>query len=537
MHKKNNLPTTHKPHSKLAPLFAVLGLITAACGETTATSKTTPTLETNSTVSSSDDNRPNIIYVLVDDMGIGDAGPYGQQVIKTPTLDRMAEEGLKFNQHYAGNPVCAPSRAALMTGLHTGHTQIRGNYELGGFTDDTEFGQMPLHPSTTTVASVLQNAGYETALIGKWGLGGPDSYGVPTKQGFDYFFGYLDQKQAHNHYPTHLWKNEEIFPLNNEWVDPHAAMPEGSDPEDPESYTGFKRQDFAQQRLTDEALKYVSERDRKPFFLYLSYAAPHAALQAPDEEVAKYSHIEEAGPYDGTKDGKYLPVFKPRATRAAMISHIDEGISQLLKKLEDRGLDKNTLVIFSSDNGPSFEGGADLEFFDSNGPYRGFKRDLYDGGIRMPTIAYWPDTIEPGRTTDHVSAFWDWMPTLAELAETSAPKKTDGISLVPTLLDKGEQEQHDSLYWEFHHWNGTHKQAVRIRDEVNGDWKAIRFFSGKDDINPPIALYNLQQDPGETTDVSAENPKIIEKAMRLFKRSRTRSYLDTWNFDYYRGKK
>lgn len=531
MHKKSDLLTPHTRRSGLTPLLGALSFLTVACNGAT------PAADSTTSHSAKADKRPNIIYVLVDDMGIGDAGPYGQEVIQTPTLDRMAEEGLKFNQHYAGNPVCAPSRATLMTGLHTGHTQIRGNYELGGFTDDTEFGQMPLHPNTKTVPKMLQQAGYETALIGKWGLGGPGSYGVPTKQGFDYFFGYMDQKQAHNHYPTHLWKNEEKFPLNNEWVDPHARLAQDADPNDPASYEGFKREDFAQQRLTEEALKYVSEKREKPFFLYLAYAAPHAALQAPDEEVAKYSHIEEAGPYDGKKDGKYLPVFKPRATRAAMISHIDQGLNQLLSKLKALGLDKNTLVVFSSDNGPSFEGGADLEFFDSNGPYRGYKRDLYDGGIRMPTIAYWPGTIAGGRTTDHVSAFWDWMPTLAELAQTNAPKKTDGISLVPTLLNKGEQEQHNNLYWEFHHWNGTHKQAVRIRDEVKGDWKAIRFFNGKKDTNPAIALYNLKQDPSETTDVAAQYPDVVKEAARLFKRSRSRSYLDTWNFDYYRGKK
>ena len=520
----------------MAIIISSLTLLASGCNNNSVVTGQTVSKANEQAATTSPDERPNIIFVLVDDMGIGDAGPYGQKIIKTPNLDKMAQAGILFTQHYAGNTVCAPSRASLMTGLHTGHTQIRGNFELGGFTDDTEFGQMPLHPGTETIARVLQRSGYHTALIGKWGLGGPGSHGVPNKQGFDYFFGYLDQKQAHNHYPTHLWKNEEVFPLENKWLNPHASLAKGADPNQLASYEGFKRGDFAQQRLTNEALKYVSKRKDQPFFLYLAYAAPHAALQAPDEEVAKYSQIEEAGPYDGKENGKYLPVFKPRATRAAMISHIDEGLGRLLEKLHSLGLEKNTLVIFSSDNGPSWEGGADLDFFDSNGLSRGYKRDLYDGGIRVPTIAYWPGTIAGGQTTGHVSAFWDWMPTLAKVAGANPPRKTDGISLLPTLLGEGEQTRHESLYWEFHHWNGRHSQAIRIQDKVNGDWKGIRFFNGQEDIDPDILLYNLSRDPGETTNVAAQYPEVIKQAQRLFKRSRTRSYLDAWNFDYYAGK-
>ena len=478
---------------------------------------------------------PNVIYILVDDMGYGDAEPFGQTKIKTPSLQMLADNGLVFNQHYAGNPVCAPSRAALMTGLHSGHNQIRGNYELGGFEDDQEFGQMPLNPGTLTLPKVMKEAGYTTALIGKWGLGGPGSYGVPTKQGFDYFFGYLDQKQAHNHYPTHLWKNEEWFPLNNKWVDPHAPLPEGADPNDPKSYEAFKREDFAQQRLTDDALRYIKEQKDNPFFLYLSYAAPHAALQAPEEEINAYNFEET--PYDGKSDGQYLPSFRPRATRAAMITHIDKGVGAVIEQLKELGLDKNTLVIFSSDNGPSFEGGADLEFFDSNGPFRGFKRDLYDGGIRMPTIAYWPGTVASGKVTQHVSAFWDVLPTMADLVGVNVEKKLDGISFLPTLLGRGEQEQHDHLYWEFHHWNGSHSQAVRIQNVEGADWKAIRYFNKKNKNGTQVELYNLTIDPGEKNDVADKNPDIIEKAHELFKNSRKRSFMDTWNFDFYRGKK
>ena len=479
-------------------------------------------------------DKPNVIYILVDDMGFGDAEPFGQTKIKTPTLQHLADNGLVFNQHYAGNPVCAPSRAALMTGLHSGHNQIRGNYELGGFSDDEEFGQMPLVPNTLTLPQVMKKAGYTTALIGKWGLGGPGSYGVPTKQGFDYFFGYLDQKQAHNHYPTHLWRNEEKFLLNNDWVDPHAGLPDGADPTDPAWYEAFKREDFAQQRLTDDALRYIEEKKNEPFFLYLSYAAPHAALQAPDAEIAAYEFEET--PYDGKSDGGYLPVYRPRATRAAMITHIDKGINAVLNQLQTLGLDKNTLVIFSSDNGPSFEGGADLEFFDSNGPFRGYKRDLYEGGIRMPTIAYWPGRVPSGAVTQHVSAFWDVLPTMAELVDVEVPNKLDGISFLPTLLGEGEQSQHESLYWEFHHWNGTHTQAVRIQNVEGADWKAIRHFNQQNKEGTTVELYNLTTDPSESTNVAAQYPHVVEQAHALFASSRKRSFMDTWNFDYYRGK-
>lgn len=479
-------------------------------------------------------DKPNVIYVIVDDMGIGDITPYGQDKIRTPNLQKMAEQGLTFSQHYAGNTVCAPSRAALVTGLHTGHTQIRGNYELGGFTDEEEFGQMPLNPGTQTIGGVMQDAGYKTALIGKWGLGGPGSYGVPTKQGFDYFFGYLDQKQAHNHYPTHLWQNEEKFALNNEWVHPHQSLPKGVDPNDPASYQAYLREDFAQERLTQEALKYVKENKDEPFFLYLAYAGPHAALQAPEDAIDEYDFEET--PYTGEKDGNYLPQRRPRAARAAMISHIDKGVGQLMDLLDELELSDNTLVIFTSDNGPSFEGGADLEFFDSNAEFKGYKRDLYEGGIRMPTIARWKGKVVEGEVTDHVSAFWDVLPTLADLTQVELKDKTDGISFLPTLLDQPGQQEHDSLYWEFHNWNGNHAQAVRIKDEVNGDWKAVRVYTPAHRENPPIELYNLKSDPSEQNNIAQRHPEIVKAAQKLMKTSRTRSFIDSWNFDFWPGK-
>ncbi|AWB68902.1 N-acetylgalactosamine-6-sulfatase [Saccharobesus litoralis] len=479
-------------------------------------------------------NKPNVIYIIVDDLGIGDIEPYGQQKIRTPNLQKLANEGLTFTQHYAGSTVCAPSRAALMTGLHSGHNQIRGNYELGGFSDEEEFGQLPLTPNTTTLGTVMKQAGYQTALIGKWGLGGPGSYGMPTKQGFDYFFGYMDQKQAHNHYPTHLWKNDQWFALNNEWVNPHQSLPEGVDPYDPQSYQAYLREDFAQERLTQDALRYIKQNKDKPFFLYLAYAGPHAALQAPEEEIDKYNFAET--PYGVNTQNRYLPQRRPRAARAAMISHIDQGVGQVQALLKELNLDENTLIIFTSDNGPSKEGGADMEFFDSNGPYRGYKRDLYEGGIRMPTIARWPNKIAQGKTTEHVSAFWDVLPTLADLGGVKLTTKTDGISFLPTLLNKANQKQHDSLYWEFHRPNGFHAQAVRIRDDINGDWKAVRFFKKGQRVNPPVELYNLKQDPSETHNLANLHPDIVKQAEHLMKTSRTPSFMDAWNFDYWPNK-
>ncbi|WP_017446526.1 arylsulfatase [Gayadomonas joobiniege] len=474
---------------------------------------------------------PNVIYIIVDDMGIGDISPYGQEKIRTPNLQKMADEGLTFTQHYAGSTVCAPSRASVITGLHSGHSQIRGNFELGGFTDDKEYGQMPLDPGTPTIATVMKEAGYKTALIGKWGLGGPGSHGEPTKHGFDYFFGYLDQKQAHNHFPTHLWRNTNQFPLGNAWLDPHQTLPGHVDKNDPASYRVYQRDDFAQERLTQDALNYIKTHKDGRFFMYLAYAGPHAALQAPQDLINEYNFDET--PYTGETHGNYVPQLKPRAARAAMITHIDQGVGRLLDLLKDLNIDKDTLIIFTSDNGPSFEGGADLDFFNSNAKYRGYKRDLYEGGIRMPTIARWPGKVAAGVKTDHLSAFWDLMPTLAELTGVSAPKNTDGISFLPTLLgSKKMQAQHTSLYWEFHQGKRRHIQAVRINDDRKAAWKALRTFDKNHRLDPPVELYDLKTDPGEQNNLASEYPEVVAQAKQLMQSSRTRSTFEYWNFDY-----
>jgi arylsulfatase A-like enzyme len=388
-------------------------------------------------------SKPNVIFVLADDLGYGDLGCYGQKQIRTPNIDRMAAEGLRFTDHYAGSTVCAPSRCSLMTGLHTGHTYVRGNREI------KPMGQLPLPADTPTVPKMLKQAGYTTALIGKWGLGGPDSTGTPNRQGFDYFFGYLCQRHAHNYYPEFLFRNDERVPLDNEVA---GDRPDGAG-------VATKKIQYSYDLMAEEALKFVEANKDGPFFLYLAITIPHANNEAGKQgmEVPDY----------GVYAGKDWP--DAQKGHAAMITRLDRDMGRLMQKLKDLDIDENTIVFFTSDNGPHREGGADPDFFDSNGPLRGIKRDLYEGGIRVPLIARWRGRIDAGRTTDHVSAFWDFMPTFAVLSGQKPPADTDGLCMVPTLLGRTEkQKKHKFLYWEFHE-RGS-KQAVRM-----GRWKAVRF--------------------------------------------------------------
>ncbi|MGL1892866.1 MAG: arylsulfatase [Spirochaetaceae bacterium] len=413
------------------------------------------------------DTRPNIIFILSDDAGYGDFGKYGQDTILTPNIDKMADDGIMFTDHYAGAPVCAPSRSCLLTGKHTGHTDIRGNKEV------QPEGQHPLTENTYTVAQMLQDEDIETAVFGKWGLGYPESSGTPEKQGFDEFYGYNCQRQAHNYYPDYIWENQNILEL------------------DGETYT--------HDLFTDKTLEYIEENRNNAFFLYLAYAIPHAALQVPDIE-----------PYKDQPWPENMKKF------AAMMTRMDSDIGQIIDKLEKLGIDENTLIMFSSDNGPHAEGGADPEFFNSSGPFRGIKRDLYEGGIRIPLIAKWPGTITPGQVSDHPSAFWDFMPTVADIYGIKKPDNIDGISYLPTLLgNKDEQETHDYLYWEFHENVGL--QAVR-----KDDWKAVRKFV-RLFPNGPIELYNLKTDPGEKINVADENSEIVKDMKLIMSSARTES--------------
>jgi len=442
----------------------------------------------NSCTKSPEKRKANIIFILADDLGWGDLGCYGQKKIKTPNLDKMASEGMQFTDHYAGSTVCAPSRCSLMTGYHTGHSRVRGNYEKGphGFGAGLE-----LRPQDITVAELLKSAGYRTGLFGKWGLGVMGTTGQPDKKGFDEWFGYLNQGRAHSYYPEYLWKNGK------------KVMLEGN--------KNGQRQQYSHDLITEEAFKFVRKNKNQPFFMYLAYTIPHAELLVPEDSLQEYKGKFPEKPYVNKRPGRmgsYSSQPTPHAAYAAMVTRMDRDIGRLFDLLKELGIDDNTLVLFSSDNGPHHEGGGDPEFFDSNGPLRGMKRDLYEGGIRVPLLARWPGKIKPGRVTNHVSAFWDFLPTACEIAGVPT-RMTDGISYLPTLLGK-EQREHKYLYWEFHE-RKTSEQAIRM-----GKWKAIRHQP-----DGPIELYDLETDIEEANNVVREHPEIVQQLLVLFSDART----------------
>ena len=462
---------------------------------------------------------PNIIYILADDLGYGELGSYGQSIIHTPHLDELSTRGMRFTHHYSGSPVCAPSRCTLLTGLHTGHCQVRDNFELGGFADSTERGQLPLAPETFTIGRMLQQAGYTTAVMGKWGLGGPGSTGVPNLQGFDYFYGYLDQKQAHNHYPSHLWHNTVWDTLANGYFHPHQRF-NGTDPFDPEAYAQFKGTEYAPDLIVAQAEAFIRTHSNQPFFLYLPHTVPHLALQVPDEELDRYSDLVTETPYDGSS--AYLPHIRPQSAYAGMITRMDAHVGRLIAVLEELGLTDNTLVFFSSDNGPTYVGGVDTEQFQSSGDLRGGKGEVYEGGIRVPMIAVWPGHIAPGTTSDHVSAFWDVLPTLAELAEVSVPTPTNGTSFLSVLMGDPPPES-SQMYWEYHGRNWGGAQAARI-----GDWKGVR-LGGHTRADAPVEVYHLANDPGESINLAQQHPDIAARLLSIMQ-SRTPSNIERWNF-------
>jgi arylsulfatase A-like enzyme len=439
--------------------------------------------------------QPNLIWIMADDLGYGDLGCYGQKVIATPHLDRMAAEGLRFTHYYAGATVCAPSRSVLMTGLHHGHTRVRGN------AGQTNPAAQALKEGDVTVAGILQKAGYKTALIGKWGLGnvGAAESGLPRRHGFDEFYGYLSQHHAHNHFPDYLWRNETREPLSN------VIVPVGEDG------AGYATDavHFADDLFAEESLKFVDENKSRPFFLYWSLVVPHA-----NNERARLlgdgAHVPDYGPY-ADKDWP-----NQDKGQAAMITRLDGYVGRMLELLQKLGLDENTLVIFTSDNGPHNESKHDLSRFQPSGPYTGIKRSLTDGGIRVPFIAWWPGMVQPG-ATDPVGYFPDFLPTAAELAGAPAPERTDGLSLAPLLTGRPqEQRNHDFLYWEFH--EGGFKQAALYQ----GRWKGIR--SGGPDA--PVKLYDQKNDVAEVSDVAAAHPEIAAKIDAYLKTAR--SELPEW---------
>ncbi len=410
---------------------------------------------------------------MADDLGYGDLSCYGQKTIQTSHIDRLAAEGIRFTQVYAGSTVCAPSRCTLMTGKHQGHALVRGNRNP----------EVALRPEDVTVAEVLKSAGYTTALYGKWGVGGPVTSGRPNLKGFDDFFGYLSQWHAHSFYPEHLWENEiERFIRGN---------------------LGRRQDEYSHDLFTDRALKFLDRKHDKPFFLYLPYTIPHT-----NNELGRATGDGMEVPDYGSYAEKDWP--NPEKGFAAMIERLDRDVGRILDKLRQRGIDENTIVFFTSDNGPHAEGGHDPEFFGSRGPLRGIKRDLYEGGIRVPMLARWPGTIKPGQVSNQVWAFWDVLPTLAELGGATPPSDTDGISMVPALLGK-TQKQHEYLYWEFH--ERGFRQAIRM-----GDWKAVRLAKGA-----KIELYDLTKDLGEENNIADRHPDVVKKIELLMETARTES--------------
>ena len=431
-------------------------------------------------------SKPNVLLIHADDLGYGDLGAYGQSRFDTPALDRLAREGVRFTQYYAGSTVCAPSRAALMTGLHTGHGWIRGN------------GDIPLRPEDITLAEVLRDAGYRTAVIGKWGLGSPGTTGMPDRQGFQYAFGFLDHRHAHRQFTDHLYRNGARVDTDLE-------------------------KDYVSDLFTREATAFIERDDDRPFFLYLNYTVPHAELRAPDDAMAPFRGRFPEKPFSNPKADErpagarpdlpslgYRSQPEPYAAFAAMITRMDADVGRLADLLRARGIERRTIVLFTSDNGPHQEGGAAPAFFKSSGNLRGIKRDLYEGGIRVPMIARWPGVLPAGRASDHPWAHWDLLPTLAEAAGARAPAGLDGMSMLRAL--RGErQPTHDFFYWEFH--ERGFQQAVRM-----GRWKAVRLKPGT-----PLELYDLESDPSEQRNVAAANPAIVGKIETYLKTARTES--------------
>ena len=449
----------------------------------------TATQTTNATDKQS---KPNLIWIMADDLGYGDLGCYGQQVITTPNLDQMASEGMRFTHFYSGATVCAPSRSVLMTGQHHGHTRVRGN---AGRKNPIA---QALRKDDVTVAKVLQQSGYRTALVGKWGLGdaGEAESGLPRKQGFDEFYGFLNQTHAHNHYPDYLWRNESRENL------PNVVTPLG----DGGGGYATEAKVYADDLFAEEAIRFVQANKTRPFFLYWSMVVPHANNER-NRELKNGAEVPDYGPY-ADKDWP-----EPDRGQAAMITRLDSYVGRMLKVLRDEGLAENTLVIFTSDNGPHNESNHNLARFNPSGPFTGIKRSLTDGGIRVPMIAWWPGRVKPQSESKHVAYFGDWMATAAEIAGAETPANCDSISFLPTLLDEPKQAAHDFLYWEFH--EGGFKQAALYQ----GRWKGIR----KGAPDAPVAVYDQQNDVAEKTDVAASQPEIAAKLSEFLSTARSDS--------------
>lgn len=471
--------------------------------------------------------KPNIIYILADDLGYGDLGCYGQEIIETPNIDQLSREGMRFTQHYSGAPVCAPARCMLLTGKHAGHAFVRGNDEWGDrgevwnfeamFKDPKLEGQRPIPDEEVTIAELLKEGGYTTGCVGKWGLGAPETEGLPNRQGFDFFYGYNCQRQAHTFYPLHLWKNEDRVLLNNKMVAPNTKLEKGADPNDSTSYANFRLNDYAAELMHNQATDFIKDNKDQSFFLYYASPIPHVPLQAPQKWVDYYRQkIGAEEPYIGDKG--YFPCQYPRATYAAMISYLDEQVGDIINQLKTLDLDEHTLIVFSSDNGPTYTGGADTEFFNSARPFKtsyGWgKGFVNEGGIRVPMIARWPGRIEANSNSDLISCFIDVLPTFCEVANIEKPGNIDGLSFLPTLLGQNTQLAHEYLYWEFPEYDG--QQAVRL-----GKYKAIRKNIQKGNLD--IELYDLSTDIQEQKDIALKHPEILEKIQLILSKEHTQA--------------
>ena len=464
--------------------------------------------------------QPNIVFILADDLGSGELGCYGQKKIRTPNLDRLAGQGMRFTAHYAGSNVCAPSRCALMTGKHPGHGYIRDNRQAKDFPE----GQEPVPAATLRLPPLLKERGYTLGGFGKWGLGPVGSSGDPLKQGFDRWFGYNCQAVAHNYYPTHLWDNDKQVKLNNPKFSAHQKLPADADPKDPASYAGYAGKDYAPDLIGEKALDFVRANKDRPFVLYFATTVPHLALQVPEDSLKEYADKFPEEPYTG--DRGYLPHRQPRAAYAAMITRMDRDVGRILALVKELGLDERTIVVFTSDNGPLYDrlGGTDTDFFNSAAGLRGRKGAFYEGGFREPCIVRWKGHVAAGGTSDRVTGFEDWLPTLLELigAKEQTPRDLDGISFAPTLLGK-KQEPRPFLYRESPGYGG--QQCVRV-----GDWKAIRTNlnpgpKAKDQKPGDIELYDLAKDPGEKTDVAGKNPEVVAKLRGILEEQHVKSEL------------
>lgn len=463
------------------------------------------------------EERPNIVFIMADDLGYGDVGCYGQEKIKTPNIDRLAAEGIRFTQHYTGAPVCAPARCVLMTGQHLGHAEIRGNRDSG---NGRIFpGQYPITDQVVTIAEVLKSAGYATGGFGKWGLGPSNTSGSPMKQGFDRFYGYNCQRNAHSFYPPFLDNDEKEQRINSFPIPGHHRQPEGE-----VLAETYRAKNYAPDLILNQALKFVDANRDKPFFLYLPFVEPHVAMQPPQEWLDRYPKEwdEELGAYRGQNG--YLPHPRPRAAYASMISDLDEHVGTILKRLEDHGLAEKTIVIFTSDNGPTHPsrdknfhvGGAACTFFNSNDGMKGYKGSCYEGGIRIPCVVRWPGTTKPNTTCDLPSYFPDWFPTLMNIGGGQKPsgQQLDGIDLTAALQGKPGPERTEPMIWDFAGYGGI--VAIRV-----GKWKAVR-TKVKRKKNPGAwQLYDVEADRNETKDLAAENPEVVERLEKAFLKTRT----------------